>query len=414
MTHSVANASAAGASVEIPEYPMARASGCPFDPPPALRALQADAPISRVRLWDGSTPWLVTRYDDERALLSDPRLSADSTHPGYPYNSAGARERREQARTFISMDDPDHARLRRMVTAQFAIKRVEALRPMVQQIVDELIDTMLSGPKPVDLVEAFALPVPSRVICELLGVPYADHGFFQKNSKILVNRDTPPEAAREAVAALLAYLEALVTEKLTRPGDDLLSRLAVERVATGEISTRDAAAMGTLLLTAGHETTANMIALGTLALLLHPDQLAALRETDDPQLIAAAVEELLRYLSIVHSGRRRVALADIEFAGVVIHAGDGVILANDAGNRDASVFPDPDRLDIHRGTRQHIAFGYGVHQCLGQPLARVELQVVYPTLYRRIPTLRLAVDLDQVPFKHDGLVYGVYQLPVTW
>ncbi|MFF1745669.1 cytochrome P450 [Streptomyces mirabilis] len=414
MTHPAATAPTATASAGIPEYPMARASGCPFDPPPALRALQTEGRISRVRLWDGSTPWLVTRYDDERALLSDPRISSDNTRSGYPHLSAGALERRKRAPTFINMDDPDHARLRRMVTARFAIKRVEALRPAIQAIVDELIDAMLTAPKPVDLVEEFALPVPSRVICGLLGVPYADHDFFQSNSRILVKRGTSPKAAGEAIDKLVRYLESLVAEKLAHPGDDLLSKLAVEQVATGEISTRDAAAMGTLLLTAGHETTANMIALGTLALLQHPDQLAALRESDDPGLIAGAVEELLRYLSIVHTGRRRVALADIDFGDVVIRAGDGVILANDAANRDTSVFPDPDRLDIDRGARHHLAFGFGVHQCLGQPLARVELQVVYATLYRRIPTLRLAVDLDQVPFKCDGLVYGVYKLPVTW
>ncbi|MCW2914435.1 MAG: hypothetical protein JWN52_2503 [Actinomycetia bacterium] len=411
MTHPVANTSAAAASAEIPEFPMTRALGCPFDPPPAL---QAQAPISRVRLWDGSTAWLVTGYDDQRALLADPRISSDTTHPGYPHVSAGARERRKLARTFIFMDNPEHARLRRMVTAPFAIKRVETLRPAIQQIVDELIDVMLAMPKPVDLVESFALPVPSRVICELLGVPYADHCFFQENSKILINRDSPPKAVREAHFKLLTYLDALVTGKLANPGDDLLSRLAVEHVATGEISTHDAAVMGQLLLTAGHETTANMIALGTLALLQHPDQLAALREVDDPTLTASAVEELLRYLTIVHSGRRRVARADIDIGGVVIRAGDGVILTNETANRDASVFPDPDRLDIHRDARKHIAFAFGMHQCLGQPLARVELQVVYATLYRRIPTLRLAVDLDQVPFKHDGLVYGVYKLPVTW
>jgi cytochrome P450 len=174
------------------------------------------------------------------------------------------------------------------------------------------------------------------------------------------------------------------------------------------------AVMGMLLLIAGHETTANMIALGTLALLEHPDQLAALRDTDDPKLIAGAVEELLRYLTIVHSGRRRVAVEDIEIGGQLIRAGDGVIFANEVANRDEEAFADPDRLDVHRDARRHVAFGFGVHQCLGQPLARVELQVVYGTLYRRIPNLRLAVDLDQVPFKHDGLVYGVYELPVTW
>jgi hypothetical protein len=397
----------------IPDYPMPRSSGCPFDPPPALRALQEEGPITKVRLWDGSTPWLVTRYDDQRALLADPRISADVTHPHYPYQSAAQKEIGTQTRTFITMDDPEHAQLRRMVTAPFAIKRVEALRPAIQKIVDGLLDDMLAGPKPVDLVQAFALPVPSMVICELLGVPYADHGFFQANSKILINRNSAPEQALAAQQRLINYLERLVVEKLAHPGDDLLSELA-GRIRAGELSQHEAASMGRLLLVAGHETTANMIALGTLALLQHPGQLAELRDTTDPKLIASAVEELLRYLTIVHTGRRRVALADIEIGGQTIRAGEGVVLANDIGNRDPGAFPDPGRLDVRRPARHHVAFGFGVHQCLGQPLARVELQVVYGTLYRRIPTLRLATDLGQIPFKHDGGVYGVYQLPVTW
>ncbi|GAA2121293.1 cytochrome P450 [Actinomadura alba] len=398
----------------IPDYPMPRAAGCPFDPAPALRDLRAEAPLVKVRTWDGSTPWLVTRHAEQRALLADRRISADVTRPGYPHVTAASRERRLRTRAFIGMDDPEHARLRRMVTAPFAIKRVEALRPAIQRIVDRLIDDMLAGPKPVDLVQAFALPVPSLVICELLGVPYADHDFFQRNTRVLVNRDQPPEAMREAVDALIDYLERLVAEKLAHPAADLLSKLGVEQVRRGELTAHELAVTGMLLLVAGHETTANMIALGTLALLEHPDQLAALRATDDPKLIAGAVEELLRYLSIVHSGRRRVALEDIEIGGRVIHAGDGVIMANEVANRDEDVFTDPDRLDVHRDARGHVAFGFGVHQCLGQPLARVELQVVYGTLYRRVPGLRLAVDRDQVPFKHDGLIYGVYELPVTW
>ncbi|MEN3266268.1 cytochrome P450 [Pseudonocardia sp.] len=404
---------------KFPAYPMSRAAGCPFDPPPALRTLQAEAPITKVRLWDGTTPWLVTRYDDQRALLADPRISADTIHPHYPFVSAGQAASRKQVQAFISMDDPEHGRLRRMVTAPFAIKRVEALRPAIQKIVDGLIDDMLANSTPVDLVEAFALPVPSLVICELLGVPYADHDFFQANSRILVKRTATPEQALAAQQRLLDYLDRLISEKLANPGNDLLSELAVQHVATGELSWHEAASMARLLLIAGHETTANMIALGTLALLQHPEQLAELRATDDPKLIAGAVEELLRHLSIVHTGRRRVALTDIEIGGRTIRAGEGVILANDIGNRDPAAFhdPDPDRLDLHRDARRHVAFGFGVHQCLGQPLARVELQVVYGTLYRRIPTLRLATglgDLDQIPFKHDGLVYGVYRLPVTW
>ncbi|MEU9688066.1 cytochrome P450 [Amycolatopsis japonica] len=392
-----------------PSFPAARAAGCPFDPPPAIRSLQEETPLARVRLWDDSTPWLATRYADQRKLLSDPRVSADITRPGYPSPTP----LRGGSISFILMDDPEHARLRRMVTAPFTIKRVEAMRPGVQKIVDDLIDQMLAGPNPADLVTAFALPVPSLVICQLLGVPYADHEFFQDNSNVLINRETGPEAKAAAGAALGEYLDRLIGEKLENPGEDLLSGLT-ERIRAGELTRQEAAQMGVLMLIAGHETTANMIALGTLALLEHPDQLALLRETDDPKLVASAVEELLRYLHITHNGRRRVALEDIEIAGEVIRAGEGIILANDIGNRDPDVFPDPDRLDLRRDSRRHVAFGFGVHQCLGQPLARMELQVVYSTLYRRIPTLRLAADLSEIDFKHDGSVYGVYGLPVTW
>ena len=400
-------------TTEVPEFPMARATGCPFDPPPALRELRDRTPISRVRLWDGSEPWLITRHEDQRALLGDPRISADTMQPGYPHQSPGVKARREDAVSFISMDDPEHARQRRMVTAEFSIKRVEALRPAIQRIVDGLIDDLLAGPKPADLVQAFALPVPSLVICELLGVPYRDHEFFQSHSKVLISRSTTAEESRAASAELTDYLDRLLGEKLAHPADDLLSSLA-ERITSGELTRRQAANTGLILLIAGHETTANMIALGTLALLEHPDQLARVRESEDPKLIASTVEELLRYLNIVHSGRRRAVLADVEIGGVTIRAGDGIVLANDIGNRDPDVFADPDSLDVARNPRRHIAFGFGVHQCLGQPLARVELQVVYSTLYRRLPTLRLATGIDQLPFKHDGIVYGVYELPVTW
>jgi cytochrome P450 len=373
-------------AAEIPDYPMARASGCPFDPPPELRAKQQEAPVVKVRLFDGRTAWVVTRYADQRAVLADPRLSADVSNPGYP--SSAPVDGQGSKVSFILKDDPEHARLRRMVTAPFTIKRVEAMRPAVQKIVDELIDAMLAGPRPVDLVRAFALPVPSLVISELLGVPYDDHEFFQVNSSTMISRTASPD-------------------------DDLLSGL-VGRVEAGELPRSEAAQMGVLLLLAGHETTANMIALGTLALLQNPDQLALLRDGDDPKLVASAVEELLRYLNITHSGRRRVALADLEIAGRTIRAGEGVIFPNDIGNRDPKAFPEPDKLDIRRDARHHVAFGFGVHQCLGQPLARMELQVVYSTLYRRIPHLRLAAPLGEIPFKHDASVYGVHELPVTW
>jgi cytochrome P450 len=298
-----------------------------------------------------------------------------------------------------------------MVTAPFAIKRVEALRPAIQAIVDTLIDQMLAGPKPVDLVQAFALPVPSLVICELLGVPYADHDFFQANSKTILHQEATPEERSAAILALAGYLGTLIGERLADPGEDMLSGLT-GRIRSGELTVQEATEIGVLMLLAGHETTANMIALGTITLLEHPDQLALLR--DDPTLAASAVEELLRYLTIAHGGRRRAALEDITIAGQTICAGEGMILVNETGNRDPAVFADPDRLDIRRDARSHLSFGFGVHQCLGQPLARLELQVVYNTLLRRAPNLALAAEVDKIPFKHDGFVYGVYELPVTW
>lgn len=398
-------------ALAVPEFPMPRADRCPFDPPPALKDLQQEAPLTKVRLWDGSEPWLVTRYAEQRAVLGDPRVSADTDRPGYPTKASP--EAGEGKLSFIMMDDPEHARLRRMVTAPFAIRKVEALRPAVQKIVDDLIDDMLAQDGPVDLVEAFALPIPSLVICELLGVPYDDHAFFQDNTKTMVHRDATPEQRGRAGREVAGYLGRLIGERLAEPRDDLLSSIA-GRITAGEIDHQQATEMALLLLIAGHETTANMIALGTLALLQNPDQLAILRETADPKVVAAAVEELLRYLHITHLGRRRAVTEDIEIAGQVVKAGEGIIMANEIANRDPEVFPDPDRLDITRDARRHVAFGFGVHQCLGQPLARMELQVVYGTLYRRIPTLKLDCALEEVRFKHDAFIYGVHELPVAW
>lgn len=399
-----------GTRTAPPSFPMTRAAGCPFDPSPEARQEQEQGPIRRVRLWDGSTPWYVTRHAQARAILADPRVSTDLHRPGYP---APGPVSPGSGLSFILMDDPEHARLRRMVTAPFAVKRIEALRPAIQRIADDLIDAMLRTGGPVDLVEAFALPLPSLVVCELLGVPYADHERFQQESNVIVRRGTTPEERRDAHGALAAYLGDLLRRRMQEPEDDLLSDVG-RRVTAGQLDLAEAVQMSILLLIAGHETTANMIALGTLALLEHPDELARLRDDPEPALVASAVEELLRYLTITHDGRKRVAVEDIDMYGVTIRAGDGIIVATDLGNRDDAVFADPDRLDVGRNPRTHVAFGFGVHQCLGQPLARVELQVSYATLLRRIPTLALATSLNEIPFKHDGTVYGVYELPVTW
>src|SRR5882757_7438082 len=294
-----------------PGYPMPRTAGCPMDPPPGFAALQAEAPLVRVRHWDGSTPWRLTRYDEQRALLVDRRVSADITRSGYPHRTPAVRKRASRVHTFLNMDDPEHARQRRMVNTPFTSHRVESMRPAIQRIVDDAIADLIARPKPADLVEALALPVPSMVIRQLLGVPVADQEFFQRCSRTLANGSTAAETHQETQIEFLSYLDHLIDEKLAVPDDGILSQLVTERLRTGELSRRETAIMGILLLAAGHQTTTNMIALGTLTLLRHPAQLEPLRETDDPPFVAAAVEELFRYVTIVE-GRRRVALEDIE------------------------------------------------------------------------------------------------------
>ncbi|MEU0236285.1 cytochrome P450 [Nocardiopsis sp. NPDC006198] len=398
----------------VPEYPQPRDGRCPFQPAATVRRLTAEAPVSKVQIWDGSTPWLVTRHADQRALLTDPRLSINEKLPNYPHMTRGRAEVAPHMPELITNTDaPEHTRLRRTVNAPFTVKRVEALRPAIQKIVDQLIDDLLAGPKPADLVTRIGLPVPTLVISELLGVPYTDHDFFQSCSNVAVSHTATPEEAREASGALAEYLGAQIDRKTTEPADDVLSEMA-SRVAAGEMTRQEAVIMGSAILIAGHETSASMISLATLALLRNPEQLDALRTTDDPKTVARAVEELLRYLTIVHTGVRRIALEDIEVGGEVIRAGDGVIFDVAAANWDAEEFPEPERLDLSRSARQHHAFGYGAHQCLGQTLARVELQVVFSTLYRRIPTLRLAVPFEDVEFAFEGVAYGLRSLPVTW
>ncbi|TMR98921.1 cytochrome P450 [Nonomuraea basaltis] len=402
------------AASSVPEYPMPRDARCPFNPPATVRQLTADEPVSKVRIWDGSTPWFITRHADQRTLLTDPRISIDENRPGFPHMTRGRAEAAKVTPPLITNTDaPEHTRLRRMVNGPFTVKRAEALRPAIQKITDDLIDAMLAGPKPVDLVTALGLPLPTLVISELLGVPYEDNEFFHHQSTVALSHESSGQQAQEAAGALFGYLDGLIEQKTANPADDMLSELAA-RIKAGEMTRAEAATMGVAVLIAGHETSASMIPLGTLALLQNPGQFAVLRDTDDPKVIAAAVDELLRYLTIVHTGVRRIALEDIEIGGQVIRAGDGIIFDISAASWDPSMFPEPERLDLSRAARQHQAFGYGPHQCLGQNLARVELQVVYSTLYRRVPTLRLATSFDEIEFAFEGIAYSLRSLPVTW
>lgn len=404
---------------EIPDYPMAREPRCPFAPPPQVMALAEAAPLSRVRIWDGSTPWLITGYEQVRELFSDSRVSVDDRQPGFPHWNEGMLSTvHKRPRSVFTADGEEHTRFRRMLSKPFTFKRVEALRPTIQQITDEHIDAILAGPQPADIVTALALPVPSLVISQLLGVPYEDADMFQHHANVGLARYATGEDTVKGAMSLNKYLAQLVETKMENPAPDsepdAVSDLA-ERVKAGELSVKEAAQLGTGLLIAGHETTSNMIGLGVLALLDNRDQLAVIRDAEDPKVVASAVEELLRYLSIIQNGQRRVALEDIHIAGQTIRAGEGIIIDLAPANWDSDAFAEPDRLYLHRsGADRNVAFGYGRHQCVGQQLARAELQIVFHTLARRIPTLQLAIPIEEVPFKDDRLAYGVYELPVTW
>ncbi len=390
------------------EFPADRGS-CPFAPPPAYTRAHQDQPVCTVSLWDGSRSWLVTRHADVRTVLSDQRFSADSERPGFPFLSEGRRELATRSQSFIRMDDPEHAHLRRMLTGDFIVKRIEALGPGIQEMVDDFLDRMTSGGRTsADLVSEFALPVPSLMICLLLGVPYDDHALFQRCSGVLLDSRSGADEVRQARDELTDYLERLAADKRSRPDDAIISRL----VRQGGLTLDQVARMSLLLLVAGHETTANMTALSTLVLLRNPTQAARLR--DEPDLMKGAVEELLRYLSVVHSGVTRVATERMELGGVTVEPGDGVLCMLSTANRDEALFDDGDDLDVARDARRHMAFGFGVHQCLGQPLARLELRIALSTLLRRLPGLRLAVPFEEIRFRPDKAVYGVESLPVSW
>ncbi|OLZ74831.1 cytochrome [Streptomyces sp. IMTB 2501] len=385
---------------------------CPYHPPTGYEPLRDGRPLSRVTLFDGREVWAVTAHATARALLSDPRLSSNRTHPGFPIPSerfAGVRDRRV---ALIGVDDPEHNRQRRIMIPSFTVKRATELRPWIQRTVDGLLEAMIAQGPPAELVSAFALPVPSMVICGLLGVPYADHEFFEEQSRRLLRGPTAADSmgARDR---LEHYLGGLIDDKAQQaePGGGILDELVHGRLRDGDLGRAELVSLAVILLVAGHETTANMISLGTYTLLQHPGRLAELRA--DPGLLPEAVEELMRMLSIAE-GLQRVALEDIDVDGTTIRAGDGVLFSTSVINRDPARYEDPDVLDFHRSARHHVAFGFGIHQCLGQNLARAELEIALGTLLARLPGLRLAVPADEVRFKRGDTIQGMLELPVTW
>jgi cytochrome P450 len=309
---------------------------------------------------------------------------------------------------FIEMDPPDHTRLRRKLTAVFTVKRMKQLEPRIEQIVEERLDALAAAPQPADLVLEFALPVPSLLICELLGVPYEQRERFETDAAVIFTTDPGAGAKEAAFGRLYVFLSELAAGKRANPEDDLLSDLAADT----ELAEDEVAGMAMLLLIAGHETTAKMIGLGTMALLENRDQWELLRER--PELMAGGVEELLRYLTIIHTGIIRQVKTDFEFEGHQLKANEYVTVSVQTANRDEAHFIEPDKLDVTGDAKGHLTFGHGIHQCLGQQLARLEMRIAFARLIARFPGLRLAVPVEEVPLRTDQNFYGVAALPVTW
>ncbi|MFF5537207.1 cytochrome P450 [Streptomyces cinerochromogenes] len=387
----------------VTTLPTERRPGCPFDPPAELLDARRHGPISRYTHPGGKPGWMITGYDLVRSVLADPRFSSrkellnvvDFEIPPAPPGE------------FLLMDEPQHSRYRKPLVGKFTVRRMRLLTERIEQVTADCLDAMEKAGPPTDLVTAFAKPVPTVVICELLGVPYEDRGSFQEQIDTFMGGEASDEELIAAYTATQEYLAGLVAAKRANPTDDVLSELTDSDLTDEELK-----GISLLLLSAGFDTTANMLALGTFALLQNPAQLAALRA--DPALTDQAVEELLRYLSVAKTFWR-TALEDVELGGQTIEAGTTVVLSYHTANRDPERFTDPHVLDLRRPYDGHLAFSHGIHQCLGQQLARIEMRVAFRALVDRFPTLRLAVPAEEVVLRPETAdIFGVKSLPVTW
>ncbi len=389
------------AQPKVVEFPVRR-PGEPF-PPAEYAGYRRHDGLVKSQLVGGSTVWLVTRHEDVRAVLTSPKISSNPNREGFPNVGAtlGVPRPDQIPGWFVGFDPQEHGRFRKVLIPEFSVRRIREMRPAIQRTVDECIDAMLAAGDSADLVAGFALPVPSLVISALLGVPPADRDFFNSRTRTLVSIRTSTDQQRDtAVRELLRYSNRLIAIKEKWPGDDLISRLLATRAMTAE----ELSGVLLLVLIAGHETTADNIALGVMTLLMHPEWIG-----DD-----RVVEELLRLHSVADLVALRVATEDVEIAGQLIRAGEGIVPLVAAANHDEDVFECPHKFDPARSAQQHVAFGYGAHQCLGQNLVRVELEIAYRTLFERVPALKLAVPVEELPFKYDGVIFGLHELPVHW
>lgn len=388
----------------------------PFGPPqrleinPRYARLREQEPLSRVRLPYGEEAWMVVRHEDVRTVFGDARFSRAMAETRDEPRVAPDRV----GRNLLTMDPPEHSRLRSLVSKAFTARRIEALRPRARQIAEDLLDQMDKAGPPAELIESFAVPLPITVICELLGVPAADRVQFRSWAEaVLSTTALSGEQRAERITRLGGYMAEQIQQRRRTPTDDLLGALVLARDEHDRLSELELIELSVGLLAAGYETTANQIGNSVYVLLTHPDELALLRAR--PELLPTAVEELMRFIPLTAAASMaRYATVDVPLSGGVVPAGDPVVVSRSAANRDPQVFPDPDRLDLTRSPNPHIGFGYGAHFCLGAPLARLELQVALDTLLTRFPALRFATDPDELPWKTGMALRGLRSLPVAW
>lgn len=396
--------------VKAPRIPTERAH--PLDPPPELAEMRASCPVAPLTYANGHEGWIVTSHQLARQVLSDGRFSSN---PRIRHSAVhdvlgdGQPPEEDVPGMFVGMDPPEHTKYRRLLTGELSTRRMREMEPKIAAVAHELIDKMQAGgATTADLVTAFAMPLPSRVICDLLGIVYSDWQKIQPVSEKMLRIDSSAAEVKECYRIIFEFLAGVVELRRKEPADDLLSGL----VQSAELGDVELTAVAFQLFTAGHETTANMFSLGTYTLLTHADQLAALRASTD--LMNGAVEELLRYLTVIQFGISRGAAEDVELGGCTVRAGQTVTVSLPAANRDPARFEDADRFDITRVPSGNLAFGFGVHQCVAQQLARAELRIGFQVLLERLPELRLAVPADQVPMRDGAIVYGCQELPVAW
>jgi cytochrome P450 len=386
------------------------------DPLSVFARMREESPVTSVITPEGQRAWLITRYEDVRRALADPRLSKDwrkLRSPGFvPDPSVGF-----LMAHMLNADPPDHTRLRRLVQKAFTPGRVAGLRPRIEAITASLLDAMAAardadtaGDGVVDLITEFAFPLPMTVICELLGIPDGDREEFKTWSQVILSSTATFDEYRAAGGAMYGYFTRLLADKRAAPADDLLSALITARDSGDSLDEPELLAMIFLLLVAGHETTVNLIATGTLALLTHPSEFSRLRA--DPSLLSGAVEELLRFANPLNHATDRYAPESLEVGGVTIPAGEPVLVVTSSANRDPARFPDPDRLDVGRDASGHVAFGHGIHYCVGAPLARLEGEIAFGALLGRFPGLSLAVEPSQLRWRPSSLIHGLETLPV--